>query len=201
MGLFHSRTTGAIDGEVVLSRRVSFRGFPSTVTVYSTVWGGSGCFVDVGDLVLPGVGSFDLERFITRHMPGVRELVIREVSRGGLGFEDAVINALRIEAGAYLRDVGVGVSSEDLNRWAALLFRGLYGYGALEPVMMVGDEVGLTDIYVTPNARVHFKLSSLGNCQSNVVPSGFEVDLLINVIGDRTGGLPKLLQSVCGDLR
>lgn len=108
-----------------------------------------------------------------------------------MGLEDVVINALRVEIVNYLRGVGVDVSSEDANRWASLLFRGgLYGYGgALEPVMMVGDEVGLTDIYVTPNARVHFKLSSLGDCQSSIVPSPREVELLVSVIGDRVGGV------------
>ncbi|WP_243680293.1 hypothetical protein [Vulcanisaeta souniana] len=56
---------------------------------------------------------------------------------------------------------------------------------------MTGDEVGLTDIYVTPGgARVHVKLSSLGDCQTGIVPSASEVDLLINVIGDRTGAYP-----------
>ena len=188
LGLFYSRSVGAIDGEVVLSRRVSFRGFPSTVTIYNTVWG-TGCFVDVGDSLLPGVDSFDLEAFIVRHMPRVRDSVVRGVSRG-LGLEDAVINALRAEVVNYLRGVGVEVSGEDADRWASLLFRGLYGYGALEPVMVVGDEVGLTDIYVTPSARVHFKLSSLGDCQSNIVPSAREVELLVGVIGDRVGVYP-----------
>lgn len=83
----------------MFSRRVSFRGFPSTVTIYSTVWGGSGCFIDVGDSVLPGIDSFDLESFVVRYMPRVRDAVIRGgVSRGGLGFEDAVVNALRLKS-------------------------------------------------------------------------------------------------------
>ncbi|WP_148678402.1 ATPase, T2SS/T4P/T4SS family [Vulcanisaeta distributa] len=179
---------GGVDGEVVFSRRVSFRGFPSTVTIYSTVWG-SGCFVDVGDSVLPGIDSFDLESFVVRYMPKVRDAVIRGVSRG-LGFEDAVVNALRVEVSNYLRSAGVDASGDDLDKWASLLFRGLYNYGALEPVMAVGDEVGLTDIYVTPNARVHFKLSSLGDCQSSIVPSTREVELLVSVIGDRVGVYP-----------
>ncbi|MGC8607506.1 MAG: type II/IV secretion system ATPase subunit [Vulcanisaeta sp.] len=188
MGLFYSYSVGAVDGEVVFSRRVSFRGFPSAVTIYSTVWG-SGCFIDVGDSVLPGIDDFDLETFIMRHMPRVRDAVVRGVSRG-LGFDDAVINALRIEVNAYLRSIGVDASSDDTNRWASLLFRGLYNYGVLEPVMLIGDEVGLTDIYMTPGARVHFKLSSLGDCQSNIVPSNREVELLVSVIGDRVGVYP-----------
>ncbi|ADY01708.1 type II secretion system protein E [Vulcanisaeta moutnovskia 768-28] len=179
---------GVVDGEVVFSRRVSFRGFPSAVTIYSTVWG-SGCFIDVGDSVLPGIDDFDLEAFITRYMPRVRDAVVRSVSRG-LGFDDAVINALRIEVNAYLRSIGVDASSDDTNRWASLLFRGLYNYGVLEPVMLIGDEVGLTDIYMTPGARVHFKLSSLGDCQSNIVPSNREIELLISIIGDRVGVYP-----------
>ncbi|GAB6947763.1 hypothetical protein JCM16161A_18930 [Vulcanisaeta sp. JCM 16161] len=188
MGLFYSRSAGAVDGEVVFSRRVLFRGFPSTVTIYSTVWG-TGCFVDVGDSTLPGIDSFSLEDFTVKHMPRVRDAVIRGISRG-LDFEDSVINALRVEAVNYLRGVGVNVSSDDANKWASLLFRGLYNYGVLEPVMVVSDEVGLTDIYVAPGARVHFKLSSLGDCQSNVVPSTREVELLVSVIGDRVGVYP-----------
>ncbi len=73
----------------------------------------------------PGIDSFDLESFVVRYMPRVRDAVIRGgVSRGGLGFEDAVVNALRVEVSNYLRSAGIDASGDDLDKWASLLFRG-----------------------------------------------------------------------------
>ena len=172
----------------MVSRGVSFLGFPSTVTVYSTVWG-SGCFVDVNDSWLPGIDGFDLGVFVRDFLPRARDFVVRGVARG-LDETEAMLDALSRAVVDFFRSRGVRLGGEDVRRWASLLYRGLYGYGALEPLFSLGDEVGLTDVYVTPNARVHVKLSSLGDCLTNIEPSAEEVGLLINVIGDRTGAYP-----------
>ncbi|MFP3296155.1 MAG: ATPase, T2SS/T4P/T4SS family [Vulcanisaeta sp.] len=186
MGLFYSRSAGPVDGEVVFSRRVSFHGFPTTVTLYNIIWG-TGCFVDVDDYALVGVESFDLWSFIRDYLPRARELVIRG---SGQDLEGSMLRALGVVAGEYFGRRGVRVLGDEASLWASLLYRGLYNYGVLEALLLIGDDAGLTDIYVAPNARVHVKSSLYGDCLSNVVPTAEEVDLLVSVIGDRTGAHP-----------
>jgi flagellar protein FlaI len=186
MGLFHSQSIGPIDGDALLTRRVSFHGFPTTITLYSTVWG-TGCFIDVADAPLVGLEAFDLRSFIKDYLPRARELVIRG---GGSDPVESMLRALALVVTKYFGKHGVKLSSSDASLWASLIYRGLYNYGALEPLLMLSDDAGLTDIYVTPGARVHVKSSLYGDCLTNIVPTNEEVELFINVIGDRTGAYP-----------